>query len=65
MAAAQTIGMLRRPRADVVAMARKQPAPASDILIRQCSVVPQEREAPARAITTEQGIWTRRSPTRH
>ena len=65
MAAAQTIGMLRRPRADVVAMARKQPAPASDILIRQCLVVPQEREAPARAITTEQGTWTRRSPTRH
>ena len=55
MAAAQTIGIASQARADVLAMARKQPGPASDILIRQCSVVPQEREAPARAITTEQG----------
>ena len=31
-------------------MATKQPGTASDILIRQCSVEPQEREAPARAI---------------
>jgi hypothetical protein len=65
MAAAQTIGIASQARADVLAMTRKQPGPASDILIRQCSVVPQEREAPARAITTEQGTWTRRSPTRH
>lgn len=65
MAAAQTIGIASQARADVLAMAGNNPGRASDILIRQCSVVPQEREAPARAITTEQGTWTRRSPTRH
>ena len=66
MAAAQTLGAASQARADALAMATKQqPGTASDILIRQCSVEPQERDAPARAITTEQQTWTRRSPTRH
>jgi hypothetical protein len=65
MAAAQTLGIVLEARADLLAMATKQPGTASDILIRQCSVQPQERDAPARAITTEQRTWTRRSPTRH
>jgi hypothetical protein len=65
MAAAQTLGTASQARADALAMATKQPGTASDILIRQCSVEPQQHEAPARAITTEQRTWTRRSPTRH
>ena len=64
IAAAQTLGMASQARADALAMATKQPGVASDILIRQCSVEPREREAPARTITTEQRTWTRRSPTR-
>jgi hypothetical protein len=64
MAAAQTLGIASQCRAEVLAMATKQPGAVSDILIRQCSIEPQEREAPARAITTEQRTWTKRSPTR-
>jgi hypothetical protein len=64
-AAAETLGIAFETRADVLAMATKQPGTASDILIRQCSVVPQQRDAPARAITTEQRTWTRRSRIRH
>jgi len=65
MAAAETLGIALQARADVLAMATKQSGTASDILIRQCSVVPQQRDAPARSITTEQCTWTRRSLTRH
>ena len=66
MAAAQTLGIASQARADMLAMATKQPGAACDILIRQCSVdAAAEREAPAAAITTEQRTWTRRSPTRH
>ena len=65
MAAAQTLGIASQARADVLSIATKQPGAASDILIRQCSVAPQQDEAPAAAITTEQRTWTRRSPTRH
>jgi hypothetical protein len=65
MTAAQTLGITSQARADVLAMATKQAGTASDILLRQCSVVPQESETPARAITTEQRTWTRRNPTRH
>jgi hypothetical protein len=64
MAAAETLGIALQARAEVLAMATKLPGTASDILIRQCSVERQEREVPARAITTEQRTWTRRSPTR-
>jgi hypothetical protein len=49
----------------VLAMAAKQPGTASDIIIRHCSSGPQEPEALARAITTEQQAWTRRNPTKH
>jgi len=48
MAAAQILGTASQARADVFAMATKQPGGASDILIRQCSVEPHERETPAR-----------------
>jgi hypothetical protein len=65
MAAAQTLGVASPARADALAMATKLPGMASNILLRQCSVEPQEREAPTREITTEQRTWTRRSPTRH
>ena len=65
MAAAETLGVDMQARADVAAMASKHPGTASDILIRLCSVVPRQSEAPARPITTEQRPWTRRSPTRH
>ena len=64
MAAAETLGIATQARAHVLAMATKQAGTASDILIRQCSLVAQQREAPASAITTEQRTWTRRSPTR-
>ena len=65
MAAAQTLGIASQARADVLVIATKQPGTVSDILMRQCSVEPQRHEAPARAITTGQRTWTRRSPTRH
>ena len=65
MAAAQTVGIASQARAAVLAMATKQPGAARDILIRQCSGDPQAREAPGKAIITEQRTWTRRSPTRH
>ncbi len=64
MAAAETLGIAMQARADVLATAKKHPGIASDILIRQCSNVPQQRGAPARAITMEQRTWARRSPTR-
>ncbi len=65
MAAAEALSIAMQARADVLTMATKQPGTASDILIRQCSVVPQQCETPASALTTEQRTWTRRSPTRH
>jgi len=65
MAAAQILGMAPQARADALSMAAKQPGTASDILIRRCSVAPQQHDAPARAITTERRTWTRRSSTRH
>jgi len=65
MAAAQTLGVASQAHADALAMATKLPGMASNILLRQCSVEPQDREAPAREVTTEQRTWTRRSPTRH
>jgi hypothetical protein len=65
MAAAQTLGVASQARADLLAMAAKQPGAASDILIRQCTMDPQARVAPAKAIVTEQRTWTRRSSTRH
>jgi len=66
MAAAQSLGIAAEARADVLAIAKKQPGAAfSDVLIRQCSLAPQVSEAPGRKITTEQRTWTRRSPTRH
>ena len=59
MAAAQTLGIAPQARADMLAIATKQPGAAfSDILIRQV------REAPGKAIRTEQQTWTRRSTTR-
>ena len=65
MAAAQTLGVASQARADALAIATKLPGMASNILIRQCSVEPQERETPAREFTTEQRTWTRRSLARH
>jgi hypothetical protein len=65
MAAAQTLGIASQARADVLAIATKQPGAASDILISQCSVDPHACEAPGKAIITEQRTWTRRSSTRH
>ena len=64
-AGAQTLGVASQARADALAMATKLPGMASNILLRQCSVEPQERETPAREFTTEQRTWTRRSPARH
>ena len=64
MAAAQALGIASLARADALAMAAKHSGTASDIIIRHCTAAPQEGEPPARAITTEQGTWTRRSPTR-
>lgn len=52
MAAAQTLGIASQARADVLAIATKQPEAAfSDILIRQCSFDPQAWEAPRKTIT--------------
>jgi hypothetical protein len=65
MAAAQTLGVASQARADALAIATKLPGMASNILLRQCSVEPQERETPARQFTTEQRTWTRRSLARH
>ena len=64
MAAAETLGTASQARADVLAMATKQTGIAGDILIRQCSVVPQQREARAGAVAPDQPTRTRRSPTR-
>jgi hypothetical protein len=65
MAAAQTLGIASQARADLLAMATKQPGAASDILIRQCSGDPQARATPGKATITERQKWTRRNPTRH
>lgn len=66
MAAAQTLEIASQARADMLAIATKQPGAAfSDILIRQCSLDRQVCEAPAKAIRTGQRTWTRRSTTRH
>ena len=65
MAAAQALDIASQARADALAMAAKHPGAASEIIIRHCTAAPQEGEATARAITTEQRTWTRRSPTRH
>jgi hypothetical protein len=47
MAAAQSLGIAAEARADVLAIAKKQPRAAfSDVLIRQCSLTPQVWEAP-------------------
>ena len=48
MAAAQTLGIAWQARADLLAMATKQPGTVSNILIRECSVDPRGRESPAR-----------------
>ena len=40
MAAAQALGIASQARADLLTVAMKQPGPASDILIRRCSVDP-------------------------
>jgi hypothetical protein len=64
MAAAQALGIASQARADLLAMATKQPGAASDILIRQCSVEPQACAPPGKATITEQQTWTRRNPTR-
>jgi hypothetical protein len=65
MAAAQTLGVASEARADTLAMATKLPGMASNILLRQCSVEPQERETSAREFTTGQRTWTRRNLARH
>jgi hypothetical protein len=65
MAAAQTLGIASQASADLLDMATKQPGAASDILIRQCSMDSQAREAPGKTIITEQRTWTRRSSTRY
>ncbi|MGD1095439.1 MAG: hypothetical protein ABSB35_26025 [Bryobacteraceae bacterium] len=66
MAAAQTLEIASQARADMLAIATKQPGAAfSEILIRQCSLDRQVYEPPAKAIRTEQRTWTRRSTTRH
>jgi len=66
MAAALSLGIAAEARADVLAIAKKQPGAAfSDVLIRQCSLAPQVSEAPGMKLATEQRTWTRRSPTRH
>lgn len=66
MAAAQSLGNAAEARVDVLALAKRNPGTAlSDVLIRQCSLVPQVSEAPERKTTTERRTWTRRSPTRH
>ena len=66
MAAALSLGIAAEARADVLAIAKKQPGAAfSDVLIRQCSLAPHVSEAPGMKLATEQRTWTRRSPTRH
>lgn len=66
MAAAETLGVTSQARADVLALATKQPgAPFSEVLIRQCSRDGLQASGPREEATTEQRTWTRRSPTRH
>lgn len=63
-AAAQALGIISQAHADLLTVAMKQPGPASDIIIRRCSVDPQA-SASANTILTEHRTWTRRSPARH
>jgi hypothetical protein len=66
MAAGQTLGIASQARADMLAIATKQPGAAfSDILIRKCSLDRQVCEPPGKAMRTEQRTWTRRSTTKH
>jgi hypothetical protein len=67
MAAALTLGVASQARADVLALASKQPGAAfGDVLIRQCSRDGlQTSEPQEKAARTDQRTWTRRSPTRH
>ena len=67
MAAALTLGVASQARADVLALASKQPGAAfGDVLIRQCSRDGlQTSEPQEKATRTDQRTWTRRSPTRH
>jgi hypothetical protein len=67
MAAALTLGVTSQARADVLALASKQPGAAfGDVLIRQCSREGlQTSEPQEKAARTDQRTWTRRSPTRH
>jgi len=66
MAAAQSLGIAAEARADVLAIAKKQPGAAfSDVLIRQCSLTRQIGETPGKEGITDPRTWTRRSPARH
>ncbi len=47
IAAAEALGVASQARADVFAIAAKQPGTLSDILMRQCSAVEPPRQAPA------------------
>jgi hypothetical protein len=65
MAAALTLGVASDARADVLALATKQPTAAfSDIVIRLCSrdVLHQESGPREEVTTRDQRTWTRRSP---
>jgi hypothetical protein len=64
MAAAQALGIASQARADLLTVAMNQPGPASDILIRRCSMDPQA-SASVNTIITEHRTWTRRSLARH
>jgi hypothetical protein len=62
MAAAEALGIGAEARADVLAIAMKQPKAAfSDILIRRCSLDPQECGAPPKTIVTERPKWRGRT----
>jgi hypothetical protein len=62
MAAAGVLGIAAEARADVLAIATKQPRVAfSDILIRRCSLDPQECATPTKTIVMERPKWTRRT----
>jgi hypothetical protein len=67
MAAALTLGVASQARADVLALASKQPGAAfGDVLTRQCSRDgPQASEPREEAATADQRTWTRRSSPRH
>ena len=63
MAAAQVLGITEQARAEVLAIAAKQPGVIGDILIRQGSVGPIVREAPRIVSITDQ-LKSARSPRR-